>query len=196
MNHRHLLPDEIDQLVDGEAGFGVAPLRAHLEDCPACREQTADARALVELLEGLPRLAPSTRLADRVMASVNVFEPWHVAARDTIRRLTPRSTAARIVAAAGAVVAGSVTTGAAVWLLARGDVVAFLVDAASESATEAVANGWGAAAGALVGPTAATVLQSGGVPVVVMVGAALVGTVTGSALWLRRLATASARRRG
>ena len=27
MKHRHLLPDEIDQLLDGEAGFGVAVSR-------------------------------------------------------------------------------------------------------------------------------------------------------------------------
>ena len=33
MNHRHLLPDEIDLLLDDEVGFGVAPLKAHVRDC-------------------------------------------------------------------------------------------------------------------------------------------------------------------
>ena len=27
MNHRHLLPDEIDLLLDDEVGFGVTPLQ-------------------------------------------------------------------------------------------------------------------------------------------------------------------------
>ena len=39
VNHRHLLPNEIDLLVDGEAGFGVAPLRAHVAECDECRAQ-------------------------------------------------------------------------------------------------------------------------------------------------------------
>ena len=39
MNHRHLLPDEIDLLLDDEVGFGVAPLKAHIRDCADCRAQ-------------------------------------------------------------------------------------------------------------------------------------------------------------
>ena len=54
MNHRHLLPNEIDLLVDGEAGFGVAPLRAHILECSDCRERLEDARVVVDALESLP----------------------------------------------------------------------------------------------------------------------------------------------
>ena len=68
MNHRHLLPNEIDLLVDGEAGFGVAPLRAHILECGECRERLDDARVVVEALEALPHFAPNARLAERVMA--------------------------------------------------------------------------------------------------------------------------------
>ena len=37
LHHRHLRPDEIDLLLDGEDGFGVAPLRAHVESCSSCQ---------------------------------------------------------------------------------------------------------------------------------------------------------------
>ncbi len=37
--NRHLLPEEIDLLIDGEAGFGVAPLKAHLRQCPECQSE-------------------------------------------------------------------------------------------------------------------------------------------------------------
>ena len=59
MKHRHLLPDEIDQLLDGEAGFGVAPLLSHVEECPTCREELAEARQVVSALERMPHFAPS-----------------------------------------------------------------------------------------------------------------------------------------
>src|SRR5579871_5571050 len=84
MNHRHLLPDEIDQLLDGETGFGVAPLQAHLRDCEQCQAAFEEQREVVEALEHLPRLAPSPEFASRVMAQVQIYEPWHVAARDSV----------------------------------------------------------------------------------------------------------------
>ena len=44
MNHRHLLPAEIDLLLDEEVGFGVSPLRAHVQACADCRaRQSAQA---------------------------------------------------------------------------------------------------------------------------------------------------------
>ena len=89
MNHRHLLPDEIDLLLDDEVGFGVAPLKAHIRDCADCRAQVDEARFVVDALEDLPHFAPSHTFADRVMSQVPVFVPWHVAARDTVRRWLP-----------------------------------------------------------------------------------------------------------
>src|SRR6476659_9853658 len=98
MNHRHLLPNEIDLLVDGDAGFGVAPLRAHIDECAECRGQVEDARIVVDALEALPHFAPDSRLADRVMAQVPVFVPAHVAARGSVARWTPHTANARVVA--------------------------------------------------------------------------------------------------
>src|SRR3954454_20962096 len=99
MNHRHLLPNEIDLLVDGEAGFGVAPLRAHIDECAECRAQFEDARIVVDALEALPHFAPDSRLADRVMSQVPVFVPAHVAARDSVSRWVPQAGPARAAAA-------------------------------------------------------------------------------------------------
>jgi anti-sigma factor RsiW len=95
VNHRHLLPNEIDLLVDGEAGFGVADLRAHLDECPDCRARYEDERVIVDALESLPHFAPDSRLADRVMAQVPVFVPAHVVARDSVAQWIPRAGMAR-----------------------------------------------------------------------------------------------------
>src|SRR5919107_5965084 len=125
MNHRHLLPNEIDLLVDGEAGFGVAPLRAHILECADCRERVDDARVVVDALESLPHFAPDARLADRVMAQVPVFVPAHVAARDSVFRWLPKAGPARAAAAVlGTSIAGMLTV-AMLWLASRGDAVVF-----------------------------------------------------------------------
>ncbi|MEO8336930.1 MAG: hypothetical protein ABI664_18240, partial [bacterium] len=126
MNHRHLLPNEIDLLVDGEAGFGVAPLRAHIDECAECREQVEDARVVVDALEALPHFAPDSRLANRVMARVPVFVPAHVAARDSVARWVPKAAPARAAAAAIFTSAAGVLTLGLIWLATQGDAAVFM----------------------------------------------------------------------
>lgn len=125
---RHLLPDEVDQLLDGEAGFGTAPLRMHVRQCAGCRAALEEARSLVGSLERLPRLAPSAAFSGAVLARVSIFTPWHVALGDTVRAWVPRSHPARVAAGAlGAVVL--LASGAlSAWLLIHADVVAAAVD--------------------------------------------------------------------
>jgi hypothetical protein len=193
MNHRHLLPNEIDLLVDDEAGFGVAPLRAHILECAECRERLDDARVVVDALEALPHFAPDSRLADRVMAQVPVFVPAHVAARDTVYRWLPQSAAARTAAVAvGTSVAGALTL-AMIWLAMRGDAVLFISGLLGDRVRAAVVAGARDLALALLGESALAALQTMGA-----VGASLlvfgflltaVGTVAG----IRRLATAGRR---
>ena len=86
---RHLLPEEIDLLLDGEVGFGTAPLKAHARSCAECRAELEDARAVVRELEHLPHLSPSPLFTERIMAHVQVFVPWHVALLDTARQWMP-----------------------------------------------------------------------------------------------------------
>jgi len=126
--NRHLLPNEIDLLIDGEVGFGVTPLKAHVRGCPDCRAQVEKARTVVTALEHLPHLVPPPLFADRLMSRVNVFVPWHVAAVDSIRKLVPTSLPARYLAGAVAASMALVMTSVSIWLLTRLDMFVFFAD--------------------------------------------------------------------
>ena len=189
MNHRHLLPNEIDLLVDGEAGFGVAPLRAHILECPDCRERLEDARVVVDALERLPHFAPDSRLADRVMAQVPVFVPAHVAARDSVSRWLPRSSTARVAAVAAASSLAGLFTVAVLWLAMRGDAVLFMSGLLGDRIRSAVVGAGRDMVLALLGESALAALQATGA-----VGASLLAfgfllAVLGTIAGIRRLAT-------
>ena len=77
MEHRHLLPNEIDLLVDGSVNAANAPLRAHLVECDDCRKRFDELRTVSDAVEGVPHFVPKLRFADSVMAGVQVSEPWH-----------------------------------------------------------------------------------------------------------------------
>ncbi len=190
MNHRHLLPNEIDLLVDGEAGFGVAPLRAHADQCDACRAELDQAREIAALLEQVPHLAPSIGFADRVMAEVPVFVPWHVSARDAVASRIPTSRPLRVMAAAVATsIAGLVTLGT-LWVLAQGDVMAFAAGAAGERVRDTVVVALRDAAVALLGEGfVAAIGQIGTVGVAIAAGAFIVAAA-GAAAGLRAIAVA------
>ena len=194
MNHRHLLPHEIDLLVDGEAGFGVAPLRAHVAECEDCRARLEDARVVVDALEALPRFAPDSRLAGRVMAQVPVFVPAHVAARDSVTRWLPRSAPARVGAAvAGTSVAGLLTL-AMVWLASRGNAVVFVTGLFTDRLQRLVIGTVRDVALALLGESAVAAIQASGTIGVTLLVLGFLGTAVGTVLALRRVATAASRR--
>jgi hypothetical protein len=86
------------------------------------------------------------------MARVPVFEPWHVAARDTIRKWVPTSPAARALAAVLVAVVGTVLTGVTLLVATRGDLLAAITGAAGESAASAIANAAGDIVVAAFGP--------------------------------------------
>ena len=194
MNHRHLLPNEIDLLVDGEAGFGVAPLRAHVAECDECRARLDDARIVVDALEGLPHFAPDSRLADRVMAQVPVFVPAHVAARDSVTRWLPQSGPARAAAAiVGTSIAGLLTV-AMVWLASRGDAAIFATSLFADRVQSLVMGTARDLAFSLLGESAVSAIQASGMLGVTLLVLGFLGTAVGTILGLRRLATASSRR--
>jgi len=190
MNHRHLLPNEIDLLVDGEAGFGVAPLRAHILECEECRERLDDARVVVDALESLPHFSPDARLADRVMQQVPVFVPAHVAVRDSVRRWLPQSAGARAAAVVtGTTVAGALTL-AMIWLASRGDAVLFMGGLVNDRLRTAVADGARELALALLGESALAALQATGALGVSLLLLGFLLTAVGTVAGIRRLATA------
>ncbi|HVE79124.1 MAG TPA: hypothetical protein VNA89_09700 [Gemmatimonadaceae bacterium] len=195
MNHRHLHPDEIDLLVDGDLGFGVAPLKAHLLECADCRAQVEDARSFCDVLDHLPRFAPAPAFAEKVMGRVQVFVPWHVAALDSARRLVPTSRPARVLAGALAASVAAFMTLATVWIAARLDVVAFFSGLAVEQARVAVVTALSDAVAAAVGQSLATALFSSGTVGLAVAAALLLLTAAGAIAGVRALVGAAARRR-
>ena len=193
MINRHLLPNEIDLLVDGDVGFGVAPLRSHVRQCAECRAKVDDALVVVNALEEIPHLAPSSLFADRVMSQVQVFQPWHVAARDTLSRFVPRSIPARIAAGTIGVVAASVLGMASLWIGSRFGV---LSGTAFQRGRESAASVVEALIGAAFGPVALGVFRAMGTAGLLVSTIALALGATGAVLGVRRLATASSRRSG
>jgi anti-sigma factor RsiW len=193
MNHRHLLPNEIDLLVDGEAGFGVAPLRAHILECDDCRRRLEEERVVVDALEALPHFAPDSRLADRVMAQVPVFVPAHVAARDTVRRWLPQSVAARVAAVAVAGSMAATLTLGMIWLALQGDAVAFITGLLGDRLRMAVVGSARDVTVALLGDSALAALQGlGAIGASLLFLAFLLGAV-GTIAGIRRLAVTGRR---
>lgn len=189
MLHRHLLPQELDLLVDGDVGFGVTPLRAHVESCPECADRLEALRAVVAQLDAVPHFTPRFGFADRVMTEVQVIEPWHVALTDSARRLVPRSTAMRVLAAAGVGVVGTTISGSALWFAFRADLLGWTAGVALEQG----AQGSWAAIGSSVRALLTAQPDSGALAL----GAAVV-TVTAlvATLAFRRLAAAARANQG
>ena len=194
MEHRHLLPDEIDQLLDGEAGFGVAPLLAHVENCPKCRAELAAARQLVSALERLPHFAPSPLFRDRVMAQVQVFEPWHVSALDTAKRWLPASRSARFIGLAATSVFALVVSLGAVWMAVRLDAFLFFFDLAGQRVRTAVFDSLGSAIASTFGTAAVDAIRTGGIAAAAGLTGFLVLVVL-AAVGLRALVATARRRR-
>ncbi len=192
MNHRHLLPNEIDLLVDGEAGFGVAPLRAHLDECHQCRARYEDERVVVDALEAMPHFAPDSRLIDRVMGQVPVFVPAHIAARDSVARFLPQPGPARVaVAAVFASVAGLVTMGL-IWIATQGDAAVFMTGLLGNRLRLTLMGTARDAAVALLGEQALAAVQATGIGAGLLL-AGFVLTAFGTVAGIRRLATVSRR---
>ena len=195
MEHRHLLPNEIDLLLDGDVGFGLTPLRAHVRQCAQCRSELEEARAVTAALEHLPHFAPSPLFAERVMARVQVFEPAHVAALDTARRWLPQSRPARLVTGAAAAGVAFVLSVATLWLVARIDVVLFFTGVVSERLRQGFFDGLATAVGAALGQPALEALRAAGAYGVGLALTALLVTMVVAAVGLRALVGAASRRR-
>ena len=190
--NRHLLPDEIDLLLDGEAGFGVAPLKAHVRDCAECAAELESARLVVAELEALPHFAPSPLFAQRVMQQVQVFEPAHVAVLDTARRFLPQSRPARALAAAGGLSIASFLTVALLWVAARVDILTLLGSGALDRLRAALVAAGASAVAAALGDPSHAVLRTGAGVAIVATAFALSLVTAAAGL---RLATAASRRR-
>ena len=195
MDHRHLLPNEIDLLLDGDAGFGLAPLRAHVRRCSHCQGELAAARRIVALLDDLPHFAPPARFADGVMAQVQLFEPWHVTLRDSLLRLVPRSRPARALAAVGGFTTALLVSVGAIALLGRLDVLVFGWQFAVDRARTAFVTMIGETVSALFGDAAVGVLARSGPTGVTVAVIGFLTSLVMATLALRALTAAYHRQR-
>jgi hypothetical protein len=160
--NRHLLPEEIDQLLDGEVGFGTTPLKQHVRTCAECRAELDSARALVSKLEQLPHFTLSPHFSDEVMQRVHVFVPWHVALADTVRAFIPQQRRWRAAAWTGVAAFATAMLVASLWLVTRLDAALFVVELGLDRVR--AAGGWALSnvVVALFGDTAAQALSSSG----------------------------------
>ena len=195
MEHRHLLPEEIDLLLDGEVGFGVAPLKSHIDKCAECRAELESARRFVAELEHLPHLAPSPLFAEKVMAQVQVIEPVHVAAAETVRRWAPESRPLRVFAGAAAVAVASILSVVSLWVVGNLDAVMFFGQVVLDRTRTALLTGLGSALAGTMGEPALDALRTGGPAVIGGIAAAFLLVIAGTAFGLRALASASRRDR-
>lgn len=175
---RHLLPEEIDLLLDGEVGFGTPPLKAHVRNCVSCRSELEGARALVRQLEHLPHIAPSPLFAGRVLSRVQLFVPWHVALLDSVRGFVPQSRALRFAAAGLFASIAVVLTVISAWVFTRIDAVMFTADLVLDRVRSAAFGAVGSAMSALFGEAARPLLAGGAMGLAV---AALLLVITGAA---------------
>ena len=195
MNHRHLLPDEIDLLLDGEVGFGVSPLRAHVRECPDCRARLEEARVVVDALEDLPRFAPAHDFSQKVMANVPVFVPWHIAAGDAIRPWVPRSQPARLAVLGAATFVASLLTVGLVWITTQTDLLVFATSIAGDRLRVVVGQAVRTLLTTAFGEQAFAAVQHAGTTGLVMISLGFVGAAASTLLGLRALAAASNRQR-
>jgi hypothetical protein len=191
VQHRHLLPNEIDLLVDEESGFGVKPLREHVRDCVDCRARLAEAQEVVAALSEIQLFAPRVGMADRVMAQVPVFVPWHVSARDTVLQWVPTGPTARLLAATLIAVVGSVVTGLTLWIATRGDVLAMFTGLIGEQARSAATNAAGDVVVALFGPQVVQAVQLIGPIGIALAGGGFLVASIATVFGLRLIATSS-----
>jgi hypothetical protein len=195
MNHRHLLPNEIDLLLDGEVGFGVAPLRAHVDECEDCQARLARSRRVVDALEDLQHFAPSPRFSERVMAQVQIVEPWHVAVLDTARRFVPRSAPMRgLMTATASAVALALTSGA-VWLALHADLAVYSFNLAAGRARTVLMDSAASVIGTAFGQSGLDALRSSGLRGLALGAGVMVVAVGGAAFGLRALASSPTRSR-
>lgn len=185
--NRHLLPAEIDLLLDGEVGFGTAPLKAHVRRCEECRSELDAARSLVRQLEHLPRYAPTALFTDRVMARVQIYVPWYVTLLDRLRAFVPQSRPARAFAGAGAVAMLALVTVLSLAVVARLDALIFAIDLGYMRLQE-----WGSATfasvvSALFGEATLAAVQSAGMWGLLALMSILVLTTAGAAGLVRGL---------
>jgi hypothetical protein len=153
---------------------------------------------VVEALEHLPRLAPSPDFSSRVMAQVHIYEPWHVAARDSamgwIRPLAPRSRPVQLVLGGAALSLAALVSLASIWLVAHADATLFFAGLVRTSFVHGLATTSAVIVQALLGRSATQAL-AGNATAIIVASICLYIVVFLAAAFALRAAAMSRRRR-
>ena len=195
MNHRHLLPHEIDLLVDGNASRGIAALRARVEACDDCRAQYDALRRVSDAVDAVPHFMPRLRFADAIMRKVQVMAPWHVGLAGSVRRFIPEGAVPRRLILTGAALMGVAISGAAAWLAFRGDLTGGTFTLALDQTREGMVFGVTQVAVHALGTDAITTLAGGGRATLAITTAVLAAATIGALIGFRRLAAIAAMHR-
>jgi hypothetical protein len=185
---RHLLPSEIDLLLDGEVGFGTSPLKVHVRKCPTCRAELEEARETVRALEHLPHLSPSPLFTERVLHRVNIFVPWHVAVLDTIRGLLPSSRRGRVVFGVAGTSLAAVMSVLVLWIALRFDAVLFAVGLLADRIRTGILDTAGSLLAGALGDSAYTIVRTSGLFGLAVLTLVLVAAAVLAATLLRTIA--------
>jgi hypothetical protein len=197
MTDRHLLPDEIDQLLDSEAGLTDSQLAEHLAGCPTCTAEYESGLRCMEAIERLPHLEPSPLFNERVMAGVNIFQPWDVAAHDAVDHLVslvvPKSPRLRLAAGGLGLSVALALSAACVWLAGHLDAVFFFGAMARARLRDGLLQLVSDVLTTVFGPQSVAALSAGG-PVLLVAVLATVAVVTLGAGYVVRSAVMASRR--
>jgi hypothetical protein len=185
---RHLLPSEIDLLLDGDVGFGTSPLKTHIRKCSTCRAELEDARTTVRALEHLPHLAPSPLFAERVLARVNIFVPWHVAVLDTLRGFIPSTRGGRVAFGVAGGSLAAVMSVLVVWIALRFDAALFAVGLLADRVRLGILDAVGGVLAGALGDSAYTLVRASGLFGLAVLTLALIAAAVLAATLLRTIA--------
>jgi hypothetical protein len=128
------------------------------------------------------------------MSQVQVFEPWHVTALDTVKQWVPASKPARALGLAAASVSGLLISLTAVWMAVRLDAFLFFFDLAGQRVRAVLFDSLGEAIASAFGAAAVDALRSGGAAAAIGVTGFLLLVVV-AAFGLRAVVATARRRR-
>ncbi|HYC32047.1 MAG TPA: hypothetical protein VEB59_07125 [Gemmatimonadales bacterium] len=117
----HLTPDDVDRWLLGTLPAAAA---GHLESCHECMELVRAEREITELIAALPLMAPSAGFADRVMARVQVPDPFAIRSLGAARRRLFATRRSLAVAASLAILLVGSMAGSIVWTMSHQDTLA------------------------------------------------------------------------
>ena len=195
MEHRHLLPDEFEDIIDGEVGENTPALRAHLDECVECKAELAKRSELSTTLEHLAHHGPAPLFSYRVMSQVQVFEPWHVALRDSVRRLVPQTKPARWIAGVTAVMIATVMTMAGIWAALNTESAWLFAEVGVKRIRAGLLGSIKGALETVFGRDALNALEGTGMMGTLVAASIVIGVILVAAIGFRVVALASRRRR-